>query len=116
MDVLKGFFQKHGWRYLPGMAFLILNAALDVVPARLLGDAVDLMRESVIDQGAVLRKLILLIPLIFILPHYMPDKVFAVFLAEPVSDIIAAAVTSIAFFTRFNKILAGAPKSNTQPM
>ena len=28
MDVLKGFFQKHGWRYLPGMAFLILNAAL----------------------------------------------------------------------------------------
>ena len=55
MDVLKGFFQKHGWRYLPGMAFLILNAVLDVVPARLLGDAVDLMRESVIDQGAVLR-------------------------------------------------------------
>ena len=65
---------------------------------------------------ACLRKLILLIPLIFILPHCMPDKVFAVFLAEPVSDIIAAAVTSIAFFTRFNKILAGAPKSNTQPM
>ena len=65
---------------------------------------------------ACLRKLILLIPLILILPHCMPDKVFAVFLAEPVSDIIAAAVTSIAFFTRFNKILAGAPKSNTQPM
>ena len=65
---------------------------------------------------ACLRKLILLIPLIFILPHCMPDKVFAVFLAEPVSDIIAAAVTSIAFFTRFNKILAGAPKSNSQPM
>ena len=61
MDVLKGFFQKHGWRYLPGMAFLILNAALDVVPARLLGDAVDLMRESVIDQGAVLRKLIAMV-------------------------------------------------------
>ena len=61
MDVLKGFFQKHGWRYLPGMAFLILNAALDVVPARLLGDAVDLMRESVIDQGTVLRKLIAMV-------------------------------------------------------
>lgn len=61
LDVLKGFFQKHGWRYLPGMAFLILNAALDVVPARLLGDAVDLMRESVIDQGAVLRKLIAMV-------------------------------------------------------
>ena len=59
---------------------------------------------------ACLRKLILLIPLIFILPHCMPDKVFAVFLAEPVSDIIAAAVTSIAFFTRFNKILAARRK------
>ena len=56
MDVLKGFFQKHGWRYLPGMAFLILNAALDVVPARLLGDAVDLMRESVIGMPPFVRK------------------------------------------------------------
>ncbi len=50
------------------------------------------------------------------LPISMKRGIFAVFLAEPVSDIIAAAVTSIAFFTRFNKILAGAPKSNTQPM
>lgn len=46
---------------------------------------------------ACLRKLILLIPLIFILPLILPDKVFAVFLAEPVSDIIAAAVTTTVF-------------------
>ena len=43
---------------------------------------------------ACLRKIILLIPLIFILPHFLPDKVFAVFLAEPVSDILAAAATT----------------------
>jgi Na+-driven multidrug efflux pump len=43
---------------------------------------------------ACLRKLILLIPLIFILPHVVADPVFGVFLAEPVSDIIAAAVTA----------------------
>ena len=55
---------------------------------------------------ACLRKLILLIPLIFILPIFIPNQVFAVFLAEPISDILAALVTSIAFFTRFNKILA----------
>ncbi len=61
MGVLKGFFAKHGWRYLPGMLFLIMNAALDVIPARLLGDAVDLMRESVIDQRAVLDKLCLMV-------------------------------------------------------
>lgn len=54
---------------------------------------------------ACLRKLILLIPLIFILPLFFENKVFAVFLAEPVSDIIAAAVTTITFLKRFNKIL-----------
>ena len=59
---------------------------------------------------ACLRKLILLIPLIFILPLVLQDKVFAVFLAEPVSDIIAATVTCSAFFIRFNKILATSQK------
>ncbi len=54
---------------------------------------------------ACLRKIILLIPLIFILPMFFENKVFAVFLAEPVSDIIAASVTTIAFFSQFNKIL-----------
>lgn len=54
---------------------------------------------------ACLRKIILLIPLIFILPIFFDNKVFAVFLAEPVSDIIAAAVTTITFLTQFNQIL-----------
>lgn len=54
---------------------------------------------------ACLRKIILLIPLIFILPLFVQNKVFGVFLAEPVSDIIAATVTTLIFFKRFNKIL-----------
>lgn len=54
---------------------------------------------------ACLRKLVLLIPLIFILPGFLPDKVFAVFLAEPVSDILAAAATTGTFFARFDRIL-----------
>lgn len=54
---------------------------------------------------ACLRKLILLIPLIFILPLFFENKVFAVFLAEPVSDIIAAIVTTTVFLLSFNKIL-----------
>ncbi|MBR7179049.1 MAG: MATE family efflux transporter [Oscillospiraceae bacterium] len=58
---------------------------------------------------ACLRKLILLIPLIFILPLFFENKVFAVFLAEPVSDIIAAAVTTGTFFARFDKILHRGP-------
>ena len=55
---------------------------------------------------ACLRKLILLIPLIFILPLIFQDKVFAVFLAEPVSDIIAAIVTTKVFMFKFNNILS----------
>ena len=54
---------------------------------------------------ACLRKLILLIPLIFILPMFFENKVFAVFLAEPISDIIAALATTGTFFFRFDKIL-----------
>lgn len=54
---------------------------------------------------ACLRKLVLLIPLIFILPAFFTDKVFGVFVAEPVSDIIAATVTATMLFTRLNKIL-----------
>lgn len=59
---------------------------------------------------ACLRKLILLIPLIFILPLFFENKVFAVFLAEPVSDILAAAITTTAFLTKFNKILKEGPR------
>lgn len=54
---------------------------------------------------ACLRKLILLIPLIFILPLFVQNKVFAVFLAEPISDILAAIITTLTFLSRFNKIL-----------
>ena len=54
---------------------------------------------------ACLRKLILLIPLIYILPAIFENKVQAVFMAEPVSDILAASVTVTVFMTQFNKIL-----------
>lgn len=58
---------------------------------------------------ACLRKIILLIPLIFILPAFLENKVFAVFLAEPVSDILAATVTVTVFSLQFKKILANGP-------
>lgn len=54
---------------------------------------------------ACLRKIILLIPLIYILPHFFADKVFAVFLAEPVSDFISVIVAATLFFLNIKKIL-----------
>jgi len=55
---------------------------------------------------ALLRKIILLIPLIFILPHFLENKVLAVFLAEPSADILAAIVTGSLFFWRFPRLLS----------
>lgn len=54
---------------------------------------------------ALLRKIILLIPLILLLPQVLPDQLFAVFLAEPVADFLAAATTTTAFAFRFRHIL-----------
>ncbi len=55
---------------------------------------------------AVFRKILLLIPLIYILPHFLEDKVFAVFLAEPVADAIAVCTTATLFFIQFRRAMA----------
>ncbi len=54
---------------------------------------------------AMLRKIILLIPLIYILPHFLSNQVFAVYLAEPIADICAATCTGLVFLWKFPKIL-----------
>lgn len=54
---------------------------------------------------ALERKIILLIPMILILPHFFEDKLFAVFFAEPIADLLAAATTTTLFFIRFRQIL-----------
>lgn len=59
---------------------------------------------------AVLRKIILLIPMIYILPHFFEDKVFAVFLAEPVSDALAVITTVTLFFATAWKMIKNGEK------
>ena len=55
---------------------------------------------------ALLRKVILLIPLIFLLPNFFRDKAFAVFLAEPIADLLAVATTATMFFFQFRRAMA----------
>ena len=55
---------------------------------------------------AVLRKIILLVPLIYLLPCFFADKVFAVFLAEPVADILAVTTTAALFSVQFRRAMA----------
>ena len=54
---------------------------------------------------ALLRKVFLLIPLIFILPNFFANKVDAVLLAEPVSDFIAVCVTCTLSFRSMRRYL-----------
>lgn len=52
---------------------------------------------------AVVRKFILLIPLIFFMPHLVSDKAMGVYLAEPVADVVAVTFTAILFTVQFKK-------------
>ncbi len=54
---------------------------------------------------AMLRKVILLIPLIFVLPQFVENKVMGVFLAEPIADFIAVAVTVTLFLRSFKGVM-----------
>ncbi|MBM6750622.1 MATE family efflux transporter [Mediterraneibacter glycyrrhizinilyticus] len=56
---------------------------------------------------AVVRKFVLLIPLIYIMPAiFSGDKARAVYMAEPVADAIAVTFTAILFAIQFKKTLA----------
>ena len=54
---------------------------------------------------AVFRKIIVLIPMIYILPQFMDNKVQAVFMAEPIAETIAVCTTCIMFFFSFKKLI-----------
>ena len=55
---------------------------------------------------AVMRKFILLIPLIYIMPQiFRADQTTAVYMAEPIADALAVTFTAILFAARFKKIL-----------
>ncbi len=61
---------------------------------------------------AVVRKFVLLIPLIYIMPViFTRDKTMAVYMAEPVADFIAVTFTAILFSVLFKKVL----RSVSQP-
>jgi putative MATE family efflux protein len=54
---------------------------------------------------AVVRKFVLLLPLIYIVPQFAADKTMAVYLAEPIADVIAVTFTVVLFTVQFNKAI-----------
>lgn len=57
---------------------------------------------------AVMRKFVLLLPLIYLMPTFFEsyaDKTVAVYLAEPIADVISVTFTVILFFFQFKKAM-----------
>ena len=55
---------------------------------------------------AVVRKFVLLLPLIYIMPQLTADQTQGVYMAEPIADILAVTFTSVLFAFQFKKALA----------
>ena len=54
---------------------------------------------------AVVRKFVLLLPLIYIMPNLVSNRTFGVYMAEPIADIVAVTFTAILFVFQFKKVL-----------
>lgn len=62
---------------------------------------------------AMFRKIIVLIPLIYILPNFIENKVLAVFMAEPIADTLAVITTVSLFVLEFKKLMRKMEQKNT---
>jgi putative MATE family efflux protein len=54
---------------------------------------------------AVVRKFVLLLPLIYIMPNIIGDRTIGVYIAEPIADIVAVIFTTILFVFQFKKAI-----------
>ncbi|MBR6564502.1 MAG: MATE family efflux transporter [Clostridia bacterium] len=54
---------------------------------------------------AIVRKFVLLLPLIYLMPQLIAEKTIGVYTAEPVADLIAVSFTAILFSIQFKKAL-----------
>lgn len=59
---------------------------------------------------AVVRKFVLLLPLIYIMPNIISNQTLGVYAAEPVADVIAVSFTSVLFIFQFKKALKSISK------
>ena len=64
---------------------------------------------------AIMRKFVLLIPLIYILPQFFANKTMAVYLAEPVADVLAVTFTAVLFAFQFRKALGSLDAPQNTP-
>ncbi|MBE5799762.1 MAG: MATE family efflux transporter [Clostridiales bacterium] len=66
--------------------------------------AIGYAKSSII--VAVMRKFVLLLPLIYLTPMIISDKTMGVYLAEPIADFLAVSFTALLFRSQFKKAIA----------
>ena len=94
-------FTKHALRIYMGCMFLFGIQMACQMTFTSIGNA----RAAII--VAVMRKFILLLPLIYLLPRLMPsDPTTAVYMAEPAADFFAVTFTAVLFFFQFRKAMS----------
>ena len=59
---------------------------------------------------AIMRKFVLLLPLIYIVPALVENKTTGVYLAEPIADVLAVTFTAILFVFVFKRVMKGLEK------
>ena len=94
--------------FLPGAVYLFINCYIPMFGIQIA------CQQTFVALGnakyslflALLRKVFLLIPLIYIMPALFPaDKTIAIFAAEPIADFLAVVVTASLFTWQFRKVL-----------
>ena len=97
-EALVGFASKALRIYFAGMVLFGIQIACQMTFVSL-GNA----PSSVI--VAVVRKFVLLLPLIYIMPTLISNRTLGVYMAEPIADVIAVTFTAILFVFQFKKAL-----------
>lgn len=97
-ETLIAFASKALRMYFAGMALFGLQIACQMTFVSL-GNAASSVTV------AVVRKFILLLPLIYIMPVIATDRTLGVYMAEPVADVLAVTFTAILFVFQFKKAL-----------
>lgn len=102
---------------LPAIAARLINILYNLVDKMFIGripgakniDRVKktfrlLLISCVSGSFLIWRKIIILIPLIFILPHFVSNAAMGVYLAEPIADTIAVCTTGSMFYMYYRKL------------
>ena len=55
--MIRRFLKRYGWKYLPGIFFLVLCSYIQTLAPKALGEAIDLLRLPDLDRAAIFQQI-----------------------------------------------------------